>query len=79
MRVYGVNALRREDRHSCLSQLTPSHLGKKENFPFLIFHFSFVIVGMTHGLESGVVRLVSRGTSALSKPGTLDYLWPDDK
>jgi hypothetical protein len=40
----------------------------KEDFPFVIFHFSFVITSNgSHRSESGLVRLTRRGTSALSK------------
>jgi len=47
-------------------------LQSKGDFPFVISNFSFVIAGTktNHRLESGLVRLAGRGTSALSKRET---------
>jgi hypothetical protein len=71
-----------------------------QNFPYLIFNFSFAIVGIhrfwrtmtngtttaAHRLESGLVRLARRGTSALSKRRAerrakrrAERLWMDDR
>jgi hypothetical protein len=52
---------------------------KEEDFPFVISNFSFVIASnSSHRLESGLVRLARRGTSALSKQRA-EKLWSDEK
>jgi hypothetical protein len=53
--------------------------GGRTDFPFSILDFSFVILTSSknfsrHRLESGLVRLVRRGTSALSKRRVENYL-----